>query len=88
MVARFSGHKPLVKGYSACRWNDVHWADRITGAHTIVHYISALSCSSPTRCTARGGYLEGNLSASGNRYELVRKNGRWRVTADIMEWIS
>ncbi|HEY0132355.1 MAG TPA: hypothetical protein VGB57_13225, partial [Allosphingosinicella sp.] len=61
---------------------------RTAGAEAIVHYVTDLSCASAGRCTARGGYLEGNLSASGNRYELERRNGRWQVTADTMEWIS
>lgn len=88
LLARFSRNKPPVKGFSACRWNDIHWTDRSTGAHAIVHYMTDLTCASATRCTAHGGYLEGNLSASGNRYELERKGGRWQVTADTMEWIS
>ncbi|HEX8625460.1 MAG TPA: hypothetical protein VF782_10310 [Allosphingosinicella sp.] len=88
LLARFGGHKPPVKGVSHCRWNDIHWADRSTGAHAVVHYVTNLSCVSAARCTARGGYLEGNLSASGNRYELELRNGRWQVTADTMEWIS
>jgi hypothetical protein len=88
LLVRFGGHKPPVKGVSACRWNDVGWAERATGARAIVHYVTDLTCPTPTRCTARGGYLEGNLSASGNRYELERRNGRWQVTADTMEWIS
>lgn len=88
LLARFSRHAPPVKGYSACRWNDIHWADRATGANAIVHYVTNLSCHSPSRCTASGGYLEGNLSASGNRYEIERRNGRWQVTSDTMDWIS
>ncbi len=88
LLARFSDHAPPVKGISACRWNDTHWVDRATGAHAIVHYVTDLTCASATRCTGRGGYLERNLSASGNRYELEARNGRWRVTSDSMEWIS
>ncbi len=88
LLARFARHRPRVEGVSACRWNDVRWADRATGAQAIVHYVTRLDCPSPVRCTARGGYLEGNLSASGNRYELERQGRRWRVVADTMEWIS
>jgi hypothetical protein len=88
LLARFSRHDPAVRGFSGCRWNDVHWTDRATGAHAIVHYLTHLTCASPTRCTAGGGYLEGNLSASGNRYELERRGSRWQVTGDTMEWIS
>lgn len=88
LLARFSRHNPRVKGISACRWNDISWADRATGAQAIVHYVMHLTCPSPNRCTALGGYLEGNLSASGNRYQLEREAGRWRVTSDSMEWIS
>lgn len=88
LLVRFSRHVPAVRGFSSCRWNDTHWADRATGAHAIVHYVTDLSCDSPVRCTARGGYLEGNMSASGNRYELERRSGRWLVTADTIEWIS
>jgi hypothetical protein len=88
LLARFGGHKPPARGISACRWTDIGWADRATGARAIVHYVTDLTCPSATRCTGRGGYLEGNLSASGNRYELERRSGRWHVTADTMEWIS
>lgn len=88
ILARFRGHAPPVKGYSGCRWDDVHWEDRATGGEAIVHYVTRFSCPSAVRCTAAGGYLEGNMSASGNRYELERSNGRWRVTSDVMEWIS
>jgi hypothetical protein len=88
LLARFAGDKPSVRGISACRWDDTHWADRSTGAHALVHYVTGLDCPSAGRCTGRGGYLEGNLSASGNRYELERRNGRWQVTGDVMEWIS
>lgn len=87
-LARFRGHTPPVKGYSGCRWDDVHWTDRATGGEAIVHYVTSFACPSATRCTAAGGYLEGNMSASGNRYALERTNGRWRVTSDVMEWIS
>lgn len=88
LLARFGRHDPRVKGISACRWNDIRWADRATGAQAIVHYVIHLDCPAPTRCTALGGYLEGNLSASGNRYQLEREGGRWRVASDSMEWIS
>lgn len=88
LLARFVAHSPPVKGISACRWDEIRWSDRSTGAQAIVHYVTDLSCASTTRCTGRGGYLEGNLSASGNRYELERLNGRWQVTGDMMEWIS
>ncbi|HEX9963794.1 MAG TPA: hypothetical protein VGB04_02290 [Allosphingosinicella sp.] len=88
LLARFAGHEPEVKGVSACRWNETHWADRSTGAHAIVHYVTGLDCPSATRCTGRGGYLEGNMSASGSRFELERRNGRWQVTGDMIEWIS
>lgn len=88
VLARFRGHRPPVKGVSACRWTDTHWTDRATGGRAIVHYIAEISCRSPLHCTARGGYLQGNLSASGNRYVLERKKDGWQVTSDRMEWIS
>jgi len=88
LLARFGGDNPPVKGVSGCRWDNVHWTDRATGGHAVVHYIAGLSCSSAVRCIASGGYLEGNLSASGNEYVLERRNGRWQVTSDRMNWIS
>src|SRR3954468_4234151 len=88
LLARFSGHTPPVRGYSGCRWKDDGWTDAATGGNAIVHYIVRFACPSPDRCTAGGGYLEGNMSSSGNRYELERRNGRWQVTSDVMEWIS
>jgi hypothetical protein len=88
LLARFGAHRPPVRGYSSCRWKDEHWTDAATGGNAIVHYILRFDCPSPTRCTAGGGYLEGNMSASGNRYELELRNGRWQVTSDVTEWIS
>jgi hypothetical protein len=35
-----------------------------------------------------GGYYEGSLSASGNTYYLVRKDGMWAVERGEMHWIS
>ena len=89
LLARFKGDKPPVSGVSACHWiDDTHWADKATGGNALVHYIDSFSCQTQVRCVAHGGYLEGNMSASGNRYVIERKNGRWKVTGDVMEWIS
>ncbi|MEA3064134.1 MAG: hypothetical protein QOJ27_569 [Sphingomonadales bacterium] len=88
LLARFGGHRPPVRGYSSCLWKDDRWTDAATGGNAIVHYIVRFDCRSPDRCTAAGGYLEGNLSSSGNRYEVERRGGRWQVTSDVMEWIS
>jgi hypothetical protein len=35
-----------------------------------------------------GGYYEGDESASGNAYTLVRKGGKWLVTKDVTRWVS
>ena len=35
-----------------------------------------------------GGYFEGGLSASGNRYTVEKKDGKWTVVKDRMMWIS
>ena len=88
ILDRFRTHRAPVKGVSGCRWDGVQWLDRETGGPAIVHYIAELSCPSATRCTARGGYLEANMSASGNSYALERKGGRWQVVSDVMNWIS
>jgi len=41
------------------------------------------------RATVEGGYYEGGLSASGNTYTVERqRDGSWRVTKDVMSWIS
>lgn len=43
---------------------------------------------SPTEVKVSGGYEEGNLSASGNTYTVVKNNEKWTVTKDDMGWIS
>jgi hypothetical protein len=88
LLDRFSDHRPPVKGYSKCLWNRDRWIDPANGRNAIVHYIVRFHCPSPTRCSAGGGYLQGNLSSSGNSYELERRSGRWQVTSDVTEWIS
>jgi hypothetical protein len=35
-----------------------------------------------------GGYYSGPLSSSGNTYKLKKKNGKWQVISDKMNWIS
>lgn len=35
-----------------------------------------------------GGFYEAGLSSSGNLYTVVRKNGKWVVAKDEMQWMS
>ena len=86
-LSRFAGTNPTVYPASDCTFDDVQYTLRATGQPAIVHFVSALSCSA-TACEARGGYREGNLSSSVNRYRLEYRGGRWQVVQDVMEAIS
>jgi len=76
-MERFSGHMPPVKNGS-----------QFTVGEGLRFRIDGWRRISPDKFEVGGGYYEGNLSASGNRYIVVRESGAWVVESDTMLWIS
>lgn len=88
LVSRFDAMSRRVRGVGACRWDGQWWIDRASGEQALVYNLAELSCESRTRCTARGGYMRGNLSASISRYELELRSDGWQVTGEMIEVVS
>jgi hypothetical protein len=76
-LARFKRHQPEVRLGSAFQEGE-----------GLKFRIESLTWIDDSTVEARGGYYEGNLSASGNLYRIVRKDGKWIVESDKLEWIS
>jgi hypothetical protein len=74
---RFSGNKPPVRKGSEFAVGD-----------GVKFYIRSWKWASIDLVEIAGGYYEGGVSASGNRFIVVRKEGRWFVDKDTMDWIS
>lgn len=57
-------------------------ADSISFSITKIRYLDEYTVDVDAK------FNEGPLSASGNEYRVVRKNGKWEVIKDSMKWIS
>lgn len=88
-LRRFAGQAPPVKrGSEACHAGDSSIYDRQTGKRSLMFKAGKIGRIGKNTAEVEGGYYEGNLSASGNTYRLVRHGSRWKVIADTMSWIS
>ena len=88
-LARFAhDHVPAEPGSTCSETASGGVVHRPTGAHGLAFRIDSLSWTDADHATVTGGYYEAGLSASGNVYSLERKNGKWTVTKDAMQWIS
>jgi hypothetical protein len=75
LLARFSKHQPQVKKNT----DSVDHAgvlDTVTGKRGLRFYISTIKWLNADEVQVEGGYYEGGLSASGNRYSVERRNHR------------
>ena len=54
----------------------------------LIFYINSVSRIDENTARGSGGYYEAELSSSNNIYTVVRKNGKWAVENDEMQWIS
>jgi hypothetical protein len=88
LMLRFAGHTPPVKPWSACRSVCGDVLDTLTLARGLLFRTEAIRRITADSVEVDGGYYEGNLSASGNRYTLRRSSGIWIVVKDRMLWIS
>jgi len=89
LLQRLSDLKSPVKPLSAGRWKDFFIYDKISGERGAAFYVNAISMQSPDAAevttTTRPG---GGLSASSYIYLMARKNGKWVVTGQKLNWIS
>jgi hypothetical protein len=81
-MRRFKGHKPSVERASLAELKYGRIRDGL------IFYIEEIRWINENEVEVSGGYYEGNLSASGNKYQVVRKNGKWAIKKDTMKWIS
>ena len=88
-LQRFAGHDPPVR-----KWSDSHYVqgqgilDKKTGARGLAFHATITQWLSDNTVIVRGGYEEGELSASGNTYTVMKENGTWKVTKDTLDFIS
>jgi hypothetical protein len=74
---RFQGHQPPVKPGS-----------RFFRGSGVLYRIGVIKRTGEDAVEVAGGYYESSLSASGNIYYVVRKDGEWVVERDDIVWIS
>jgi hypothetical protein len=88
-MKRFAGNKPPVKRHSECEVSPKKGiVDKKTGERGLIFLSGAIKWVSDSEVEVSGGYHEGNLSASGNIYHLKKVDGKWKVTKDVIQWIS
>jgi hypothetical protein len=88
-IRRFEGHKPRVQKVSKCDADPFKGVvDKETHERGVILRATSIAWISATEVKVTGGYYEDGLSASGNTYTVRKINGKWRVTADRMNWIS
>lgn len=85
-INRFKGLQPPVKKKSQCSTKGMRVTDRKTGKRGLMFNVDKTAMTGADTAEAWGGYLEGELSASSNIYFLNRKNGKWSVEKDKVNW--
>lgn len=78
-LQRFAGNQPPIVTADHC--------ERRSGKNLFFR-INRLDWHKETEVWVRGGYFEGNLSASTESYRVQLKDGKWVVTGARMEAIS
>ena len=76
-LTRFSGNLPPVRKGSD-----------FTIGKGLVFSIGSIDRVDENTAQVYGGFYEAGLSSSGNLYTVVRKNSKWVVARDEMQWIS
>jgi hypothetical protein len=79
LLHRFEGNQPPVVAADRC--------DKSSGKDLFFR-VSKIEWIKDGEVWVRGGYFEGNLSASLERYRVLLKDGRWVVEGAQMEAIS
>jgi hypothetical protein len=89
VLSRLADVTPPVTPVSQCSASmEKGVVDKTTGRSGLIFRLESVRCSGESSCEVNGGYYEGNLSSSGNTYTLEKRDGKWVVTKDVMNWIS
>jgi ankyrin repeat protein len=88
-MKRFAKNKPRVAKESECTSSPYKGVrDKVTGEEGLIFQVGFIKWIAEDEVEVEGGYYEAGLSASGNTYHLRKKNGKWVVVKDVMNWIS
>lgn len=85
-MLRFKGQTPPVRKLSRAASGAP--VDRATRERGLAFRVDKVTRGGADEAVVEGGYYEGGLSASGNRYVVAREKGRWVVKSGKMLWIS
>jgi hypothetical protein len=88
LLELFRGRKPPVLPCSGCRVEGGRVVETREGRPALTFRVAALRWLGRDEAEVEGGYGEGNLSASGQRFRVVRGEAGWKV-ADVRGlWVS
>lgn len=82
------GRKPPVLPCSACRMEGRRVVEVRDGQPALIFRVSSLRWRGRDEAEVEGGYGEGNLSASGQRFRVLRGEAGWKVVDVRGLWIS
>ena len=89
LMRRFKSHNPPVRKASQCNSDPYKGVfDKSTGKRALMFEADSVKWTSEMSVEVEGGYYEDGLSASGNTYRVVKRNGAWKVTQEKMKWLS
>lgn len=87
-VLRFQGHNPPVKRLSECIVDGEGVKNPKTGRRGLIFTIGNIKWINDNEVEVTGGYYEGGMSSSGVTYKVQRKNSKWKVISEKLNWIS
>jgi hypothetical protein len=88
-IARFSDVDHKVKVASKAYYGrGASVTDRSNHSQALLFRVDGIKWLDSNTAEVTGGYYEGDLSSSGNIYRVQRTRSGWKVTNDVMEWIS
>lgn len=89
LLERFAGETPEALPVSlAERTFEEGVKHRERGGRGLIFRISSIDWVDEEEAVVEGGYYEAPLSSSGNTYQVERRDGRWVVISDRLNWIS
>jgi hypothetical protein len=88
-IDRFRHHSPPIRKSSECKIDALGGVrDARIGMRGLLFYVAEIRWLSSAKVEVSGGYYQDGLSASGNIYTVIHRNGSWTVTHEKLKWIS